>query len=314
MWRGGVGLLISEILKEIGVLDCRIIQEQPFDTLALCDASISWKFCTFSDSKKYLNSLSEQVAMLITTEEAAEKCDTEKMGLVIAENPRVLFFRLHNYLVTCDEYARAQVANCISPTAKISGQACVADHNVMIGDNVIIEPYVIIYPNVEIGANTIIRSGARIGGEGFEFKRVDDAVMAVTHAGGVKIGENVEIQNNTCVDKAIYPWDDTVIEDYVKIDNMVQIGHAVKIGKNTMVAANATFGGRTEIARDVWVGMGTTVRNGITIGEKARINMGAVVTQDIGKGEAVSGNFAMEHSNFLRLRLEAYRILRGGGV
>ena len=275
MWRGGVGLLISEIIKEIGVLDCRIIQEQPFDTLALCDASISWKFCTFSDSKKYLNSLSEQ-----------EKCDTEKMGLVIAENPRVLFFRLHNYLVTCDEYARAQVGNCISPTAKISGQACVADHNVMIGDNVIIEPYVIVYPNVEIGANTIIRSGARIGGEGFEFKRVDDAVMAVTH----------------------------VIEDFVKIDNMVQIGHAVKIGKNTMIAANATFGGRTEIARDVWVGMGATVRNGITIGEKARINMGAVVTQDVGKGEAVSGNFAMEHSNFLRLRLEAYRILRGGGI
>lgn len=295
-------LKISDILNESGLpLACRIEREKEFETLALCGTPIFKKVCSFLDDPRYIDSLSGSITMLITSPEIAETVNTDQYGLIITEQPRIMFFMLHNYLAANQNYTRQVTKTYISESANVSPLAYIAEENVTIGDNVVIEPFVTIYPNVSIGDNTIIRSGAKIGGEGFEFKRVTDGLMAVTHLGGVEIGRNVEIQNNTCIDKAVYPWDNTVIADNVKMDNLVHVGHAVKIGKNTMVVANTGIGGRTEIGENVWIGFGATLRNGITVGDNARVNMGAVVTQNVADGQAVSGNFAIEHKKFIQL-------------
>lgn len=102
-----------------------------------------------------------------------------------------------------------------------------------------------------------------------------------------------------CLDRAIYPWDDTVVDDHSNIDNLVYIAHGVKIGKLSLVASGATIGGRCNIGDNVWIGLGAIIRNGIDLGAGSRANMGAVVTKSVGEGEAVSGNFARNHEELI---------------
>lgn len=286
---------ISQWYPETYVIE----SEQEFETLALCSEKIKCKFCTFLDNEKYADNLSENAVTIITTSELAEHCRKLGRGVVITANPRWMFFAIHNFLASNLLYSEDRFKTVISPKAQVSKLAYVAQENVIIGDNTIIEPFVTIYPNVIIGKNVIIRSGARIGGEGFEFKKTGKGNMAVIHAGRVRIEDNVEIQNNTCIDKAVYPWDETVLEENVKIDDLVYIAHGVKIRKGTMIAGRTAIGGRTIVGANTWIGLGVTIRNGINIGEHSRANMGAVVTKSVEDGVAVSGNFAIDHKKFI---------------
>ncbi|MBQ0005291.1 MAG: hypothetical protein KBS68_05480 [Clostridiales bacterium] len=181
-----------------------------------------------------------------------------------------------------------------------------AENNVIIGENVVIEEFVSIKENTVIGDNSVIRSGSVIGGTGFEIKNSDGGLWTVTHIGGVIIGRNVEIQQCTTIDKAIYPWDNTILGDYDKINSQVQIAHGVKIDTNTEVVANAGIQGRVRIGKNVWIGPNSAIRNGISIGDNARVNVGAVVTLDVADGLAVSGNFARPHAAMIE-EMRAYK-------
>lgn len=291
---------ISNIIKKTGKrFEIKeILEDREFETLGLAGANVDLKFCTFIEDKKYLDNLSGNANMVITTAHIAEKI-TDK-GVCISDNPRISYFTLHNYLSTKDDYKiNANFKTQIGKDCNISDLAYIAGENVRIGDNVIIEEFVSIKENVIIGDNSIIRSGTVIGSEGYEFKRIDDKVLPVKHIGWVEIGEHVEIQHNTCVDKAIYPWDRTIISDYCKIDNLVHIAHGVKLDKGVFVVAGTLMGGRTVIGQNTWVGVGATVSNGLDIGREARLNIGSVVTKDVSDGSAVSGNFAIDHKKFI---------------
>lgn len=289
-----------EILKNIQIdIKYECLGDVSFDTLALCGMKLEQRTCTFVDNVKFMSAIATNVGVIFTTLSLAEQLPKDKYGLVITENPRLLFFKFHNLLADNKKYVRENCKTKISNSAKISSLAYIAQENVVIEDDVVIEPFVTVYPNVHVGKNSIIRSGSRIGGEGFEFKHAGNSIIGVKHLGGVEIGHNVEIQNNSCIDKAVYPWDNTMIGDNVKIDNLVHIGHGVKVGKNTMIVANSGIGGRVEIDENVWIGFGATIRNGIVIESDSRVNMGAVVTKEVKKGEAVSGNFAIEHEAFI---------------
>ena len=293
-------MLVSSIIsKEINFGKFEIINEQEFETMALCGAAIGQKFCTFIDDEKYVKELAENATMIITTPEVGHSLIEMGRGAVLTDCPRNFFFRLHNFLADNKMYAGAIWETQIAPSAHISDLTYISKQNVYIGENTIIEPFVTIYPNVEIGNNVIIRSGAKIGGEGFEFKKENGGILSVKHLGKVKISDHVEIQNNSCVDKAVYPWDATILEEYVKVDNLVHIAHGVKIGKNTMIVAQSGIGGRTVIGENTWIGFGATLRNGIFVGNNARTNMGAVVTKSVEDGAAVSGNFAIDHKKFI---------------
>ena len=281
-----------------------IIRERPFEILVLCDMDREEKACTFIEDKKYVSFIPDNTAMVITTPQLAQELDLERYGAVITDHPRVCFFQIHNFLGTNTAYGRQEEMGCnfISPEAEISDRAVLAGKNICIAQGVVIEPFVTIYSNVQIGKNSVIRAGACIGGEGFEFKKMEDGILPVRHLGSVLIGENVEIQNHTCVDKAVYPWDVTEIGNHVKIDNLVHIAHGVKIGDGTLVVAGAAVGGRVCIGANAWIGIGAVIRNGLRIGEHARVNMGSVVTRDVPDGHVVTGNFAIPHSRFITHR------------
>lgn len=294
-------MLLSKILNEMGYSgEYRTINEKAFKHLALTESNIDEENCVFIDSDKYVDSINETVTMVLTTEEFLPFLIDKKSGLCIVKKPREIFFEIHNFLSEKSGYLRESFETKIGDNCNISPMASIARSNVIIGNNVIIEEFVVIRENTVIGDDSIIRAGCIIGGLGFEFKRCANNITRVAHAGGVKIGKEVEIQYNTCVDRAIYPWDDTVIGDYCKIDNLIHIAHGVKIHNNVMIVANSGIGGRTVIKDNAWIGFGVTLKNGISVGKNARANMGAVVTKSIPDNGSVTGNFAIEHNKFLR--------------
>lgn len=293
-------MYISKILKEMGIPHiCK--NEQRVSSLGLVEYNDGKDVCTFVDNEYYLEKLSDNIQMVLIGEDLLDtlKQYRKSYGICVVENPRLTYFRIHNYLVNDISYRRTDFKTRIGTNCNISSQAVIADKNVIIGNNVTIEEFAVIRENTVINDNSIIRAGCKIAGEGFEFKNTSEEVFHVSHIGGVIIGESVEIQYNTCIDKAIYPWDNTVIGDHVKIDNLVHIGHAVKVDSRTMIVANSGIGGRVSIGEDVWIGFGATIRNGIHIGDRARTNMGSVVTRNVDTEEAVTGNFAIPHKDFI---------------
>ena len=292
---------LSNILRNMNLgITYDIINDIEFKYLGLSASHIEDDLCIFIDSAKYIDSIRENVRMVITTKDISISINTLEKGLCVVEDPRHLFFEIHNFLSNHVDYKRAQFNTSFGSNCSINPLSSISKNNVEVGNNVVIEEFVVIRENTKINDNTIIRSGSVIGGEGFEFKRTGDVVSSVKHLGGVVIGKNVEIQYNSCVDKAVYPWDNTIIGDYNKIDNLVHIGHAVKTKNNVMIVALSGIGGRTIIKEDSWIGFGAIITNGIEIGKNSRANIGSVVTKSIPNNQSYSGNFAIEHTKFLR--------------
>lgn len=278
-----------------------VLQNCEFSSLGILDSNYEQSMLSFIEEEKYFSKLidNKNIVAVITVKEMAEKLKKMGYGVVVKEDPRISFFLLHNELSCNNKYARKEYKTIIGNNCSISPLSYVSPVNVFIGDNVIIEEFVSIKENTTIGDNSIIRAGTVVGGNGFEMKKVRDEVFSIKHLGGTKIGKNVEIQYNCTIDRAIYPWDDTVIEEYSRLDNLIHIGHAAKIGRRVIMPAQSVIGGRTIIEDDAWIGIGAVVRNGLKIGKNARCNMGAVVTKNVKNDEAVSGNFAIDHKRFI---------------
>lgn len=294
-------LLLSEIIKDFSTENVVIKNEKSFNYLGLTASNIEGLICTFLDNEKYINDLKANVRMIITNNDIEKLIKKRNdFGVCIVDNPREFFFRLHNYLAEKRNKYSEKKKTVIDSGCQISNLSSIAENNVEIGKNVVIEEFVIVRENTIIGDGSIIRAGSVIGGQGYEFKRIDKGILSVAHVGGVIIGNNVEIQHNTCIDRGVYEWDNTIIGDNCKIDNLVHIAHGVKISKNTMIVANVGIGGRTIIGCNTWIGFDSTITNGVSIGDNARVNIGAVVTKSIPKGSSFTGNFAVEHSIFIK--------------
>ncbi len=239
------------------------------------------KVLTFLNDEKYYKEIenNKSITCIVTTDEVAQKIEKDKYGIIISNNPRKDFFELHNKLVKEDFYFTKR-DNQISEKAYISEKANIGSYNIIIEDDVIIE------------------AGSRIGGNGFEFSRFGDEVLSISFAGDVLIEENVEVQNNTCVDRGVF--DRTYLGKNVKVDNLVHIAHDVKIGENTLVVACTLIGGRTKIGKNSYLGPNCTVKNGLILGENSKVSMGAVVTKNVKDNEVVTGNFAIPHEQFIK--------------
>lgn len=291
---------LSVLLKKYDLCgDYKIYNEKEFDTLALTQSDVKEANCTFVEDKKYIDFISENVTMIIANEETGELLKNTGRGMCIVDNPRNTYFKLHNALADSKEYVRTKFETTIGKDCTISKLSSIDRNNVIIGDNVIIEDFVVVYPNTTIGNDCIIRSGVKLGSVDFEFKKDRNEIFGVKHYGGLILKKNVEIQCNSVVNRALYPWDNTVIREFTKIDANVMISHGVKIGKRNMIVAGTVIGGRTEIGDDCWIGISASVKNGLTIGDNARINLGSVVTKNVEAGESVTGNFAIKHDKFI---------------
>lgn len=173
------------------------------------------------------------------------------------------------------------------------GKNCVIHPGVVIGDHVRIGDDCILYPNVSIreacrvGNRVIIQNGAVIGSDGFGFAPKDDAYIKIPQIGNVVIGDDVEIGANTTIDRAT--MGSTVIEDGVKLDNLVQIAHNCVIGAHTVIAAQTGMAGSTKVGRHVTMGGQVGVNGHITIAENNIIGAKSGVTKSTRPNEVLLG-------------------------
>jgi UDP-3-O-[3-hydroxymyristoyl] glucosamine N-acyltransferase len=245
----------------------------------------------------------ESISAVMTSRAVLEKYSKgaeipASKGIILSDAPKRDFFTVHNYLASqTDFYARPNKSS-IGEGCTIGKLASIDAHNVVIDNDVVIEDFVRIGANTTIGSGTIIRSGTVIGGDGFQFMRLEENILKIAHAGGVSIGADVELQASCMIDKHIFGGD-TTIGDQTKCADGVHIAHCARVGRRSLLAAGAIVLGSTVVGDDVWIGPGAIISNELDIGDAAFITLGAVVTKNIARGEKVSGNFAIPHSRFL---------------
>ncbi|WP_439516778.1 UDP-3-O-(3-hydroxymyristoyl)glucosamine N-acyltransferase [Sediminibacterium sp.] len=216
------------------------------------------------------------------------------VNYIICPNPRKTFaFVLRSFFVKEDERKISEKAS-IHQSVKLGKSAAIGDfvvikENVEIGDNVNIGENTIIKENTKIYDNVYIGCNCTIGGVGFGYEKDElGEYILIPHIGNVIIKNNVEIGNNTTIDRAV--MGSTLLEENVKVDNLVHIAHGVQIGRNSLIIANAMVAGSTVIGENVWVAPSASIINALKVGSNSLIGLGAVVVKDVPENDVVIGN------------------------
>ena len=160
---------------------------------------------------------------------------------------------------------------------------------------------------VRMGKRVIVHPGAVIGADGFGFALDQGAWVKVPQLGTVIIGNDVEIGANTTVDRGTI--EPTVIEDGVKLDNMVQIAHNVRVGAHTIMAAMAGAAGSTKIGRRCMFGGGAVTINHLEICDDVLVTFRSIVTKSITKPGTYSGSLPAEEAAQWRRQVARFRSL-----
>lgn len=231
-------------------------------------------------------------------------------ALLLAEDPKLAFAQLGRIFYPQDTpksfiHAKATIAK-----SAMIGEGCAIAAGVVIGERVTLGPRSRIGANtvlddgVAIGADAVIgpncsishaligdgvniSSNVSIGGEGFGFVPGPKGPVRVCHVGRVVIGNKVDIGSNCAIDRGALG--DTVIGDMSALDNLVQIGHNVRIGKACFFAGQAGVAGSVTIGDQVMVGGGVSISDHLIIGDSARIAGKSGVARDVAAGETVAG-------------------------
>ena len=187
------------------------------------------------------------------------------------------------------------------------GVNCVVGDGVSIDDDSLLHSACIVKAESQIGKRAIIHPGAVIGADGFGFARdlVDASWVKIPQTGRVVIGDDVEIGANTCIDRGAI--DDTVIEDGVKLDNLIQIAHNVRIGAHTAIAACVGIAGSTVIGKRCTIAGASSIMGHLVIADDVNISLATTVTRSILKPGVYTGTLpSMSHNewkqNYTRLR------------
>ena len=204
------------------------------------------------------------------------------------------------------------------------GPQVVLGDGATVGDDVVIEANVTIgagvaigagsrifanatlYPGVRVGARVFVHSGARLGSDGFGYVFRDGAHQKIPHVGRCIIGDDVEIGANVTIDRGSI--DDTVVGAGTKIDNLVQIGHNVRIGRLCIIMSQVGISGSARIEDGVIVAGQAGLAGHINIGARARIGGQSGVFGDVPAGETWSGYPARPHRESLRAQAALFKL------
>ena len=172
------------------------------------------------------------------------------------------------------------------------GAQCVIGARARIGAQARLAAQVVIGHDCTLGARCIVHSGAVIGADGFGFAAHEERWLKIEQLGAVRIGDEVEIGANTCIDRGTL--DDTVLEDGVKLDNLIQIGHNVRIGAHTAMAGCVGVAGSAQIGAHCTFGGGAGVLGHLRIVDHVHITAATLVSRSILKPGQYSGAFPID--------------------
>jgi UDP-3-O-[3-hydroxymyristoyl] glucosamine N-acyltransferase len=180
---------------------------------------------------------------------------------------------------------------------RVGPQAQVGDGAVL-GDECRLEAGVVVGPGVTLGRRVYLKAGARVGLPGFAFAATPAGPVRAPHAGGCRIGDDVEIGANATVDRGSVGT--TTIGPGTKLDNLVHVGHNVRIGARCLVMAQTGIAGSVVVGDDVTIAGPAGLAPHHTVGDGARIAAQSGVIGPVPAGAAVSGYPARDHRQVLR--------------
>jgi UDP-3-O-[3-hydroxymyristoyl] glucosamine N-acyltransferase len=304
-----VSYRLSEIAAQLGgrVLGHAEVCVSQVATLeAALPAQIS-----FLTNSKYRAQLDSTRAGAVILGEA--DADATELPRIISDNPYAYFARVSSLLNPAPEAkpgihpsavigagAAIHATASIAATAVIGagatigafsviGEGCYIGENAVVGSHVRLYPRVVVYHDCVIGDNLIAHSGAVIGADGFGFAMDANRWIKIQQIGRVVIGNDVEIGANTTIDRGAL--DDTVIEDGVKLDNLIQVAHNVRIGAHTAIAGSAGIAGSTTIGRYCRIGGGAGISGHLQIADHVEIGAFTLIGKSIREAGSFTGAF-----------------------
>jgi UDP-3-O-[3-hydroxymyristoyl] glucosamine N-acyltransferase len=247
----------------------------------------------FVDHPKYYEKCLKSAASFIIIDKEVE--DTFGKTLLVCEQPFEAYLSIVRHFRPFEKQGLM-----ISPAATIGEGTIIMPgsfigHHARIGNNCIIHPNVTIYPHCIIGNNVVIHSGAVLGADAFYYntkKNRDVWYKKMESCGNVVIEDDVEIGANTCIDRGV--THDTRIMQGTKLDNLVQIGHDVVVGRNCIVASQVGIAGATTIGNGVSLWGQVGVSKTLTIGDNVQVYAQSGVPSSLEGGKVYFGSPAEE--------------------
>jgi len=307
-----LGDIAAELGGElIGDAAVRITRIEPLETAG--SGAIS-----FLSNPRYAAQLASTRAACVIVAESMRDAALARGAAIVVPDPYLYFARLTRWWAA---RTRRPAAPGVHPSAVVHPSASIADgvsvgplavieQGVHLGAGVVVGPHcsigegtrigeqtrlaarVSIAAGCTIGARCIVHSGVVIGADGFGFAPNQGRWEKIEQLGGVRIGDDVEIGANTCIDRGALG--DTVIDDGVKLDNLIQVGHNVQIGKHTAMAGCVGIAGSARIGAHCTVGGAAGIAGHITIADHVHIGPMAIVSHSITKPGHYSGVFPID--------------------
>lgn len=285
--------------------------------IAPLDAAGPSHITFLSNPKLRAQAATTGAAALILSRPEHEKLQAYAGARIVTDNPYAYFARAAQFFAALNSHkpvAGVHPAASIDPAAQVAatasigpgvtveagaqvGEHCVIGAGSFIGRDAKVGAHTLFHPNVtfladcQIGERGIIQSGAVIGGDGFGFANDKGHWIKIPQTGGVRIGNDVEIGANTTIDRGAL--EHTVIEDGVKLDNQIQIGHNCVIGAHTAMAGCVGVAGSAKIGKHCTFGGAAMVLGHLTIADNVHISSGSLVSRSISEPGQYTGFYPL---------------------
>ncbi|MEO8524578.1 MAG: UDP-3-O-(3-hydroxymyristoyl)glucosamine N-acyltransferase [Caldimonas sp.] len=272
----------------------------------------------FLSNPRYAKQLGVSAAGCVIVAPAHRDVAVARGATIVSDDPYLYFARLTQWWA---ERIRPRIERGVHPSAVVDagatlgaevsiGAFAVVESGAILGDGVTLGAHAFVGRDCRIGAGTrlaprvtvlyestlgarcFVQSGAVIGADGFGFAPDGGRWVKIEQLGRVVIGDDVEIGANTCIDRGALG--DTVIGNGVKIDNLVQIGHNVKIGEHTAIAGCVGIAGSATIGAHCMLGGGVGINGHVTLADRVVITGATQVSRSIAKPGLYSGSFPFD--------------------
>lgn len=284
---------------------------------------------SFLANRNYRKMLPDTRAGAVILAEA--DADQSPVPVLVSSNPYLLYARIAGYLHPASEFdpgisphaivedgATVATSAWVGPGTVIEkgavigersfvGPSCVVGRDARVGADCRLVANLTLCHGVEIGDRAHIHPGVVIGADGFGIAPDDKGWTKVPQVGSVRIGEDVEIGANTTIDRGAI--EDTVIDDGVKLDNQIQVGHNVHIGEHTVVAGCAGISGSTTIGKRCMIAGATGVAGHLTIVDDVVLLAATVVTSSILEPGAYGSSLPQDEARRWRRNIVRFKQL-----
>lgn len=255
---------------------------------------------SFLSHPKYQQELAASRAGCVIVSPAMSEAAAARGACIVTPDPYLYFARLTQLWKASHARPEAERIHpsavvhpeaLVDPTARI-GALCVIERGARIGAGTVLKSRVTVSEDCTIGERCLLHPGVVIGADGFGLAPSKEGWVKIEQLGAVRIGNDVEIGANTCIDRGAL--DDTVLEDGVKLDNLIQIGHNVRVGRNTAMAGCVGVAGSATIGANCTFGGGAIVLGHLSVADNVHVSAATVVTRSIRKAGQYTGMFPID--------------------